>query len=74
MERVECIIDYVDIETEDGRMVAGVRATCTCCDSMTEAYGTSPKSVRRALAEMRETCPEGEESFYYADDGSDEDD
>ena len=73
MPRVECIIEHdVELENEDGRPVTGVRATCTCCDTVTEAFGTSGASVRRALAAMREECPEGENSFYYADDGSDE--
>jgi len=73
-QRIECIIEHdVPLETDDGRTVTGVRATCTCCDSVTEAFGSSTKSVRRALARMREECPEGEDAFYFADDGSDND-
>jgi hypothetical protein len=72
VNRVECIIEHdVELEADDGRTVIGVTATCTCCGSVTEAFGTSSASVRRALACMKEECPEGEDSFYYADDGSD---
>lgn len=74
LERVECIIEHdVPLETDDGRTVVGVTATCTCCDSVTEAFGTSSASVRRCLATMRDVCPEGDSSFYFADDGSDTD-
>jgi len=72
-ERVECVIEHdVLLEADDGRRVVGVTATCTCCDTVTQAFGTSSASVRRCLAQMREECPGGENSFYYADDGSDD--
>jgi len=72
-KRIECVIEHdVDVEADDGRIVNGVMATCTCCDTVTKAFGTSEASVRRCLALMREECPEGENAFYYADDGSDE--
>ncbi len=57
--RVECEIRSVTI---DG--VAGVSATCTDCGNTTESKGESDRSVRRCLALMRETCPEGEDNFY----------
>ena len=73
-ERIECVIEHdVDVEADDGRMVNGVRATCTCCDATTEAFGTTGKSVRRCLALMREECEQGEGAYFYADDGSDSD-
>lgn len=69
MERVDCEIEEVDLESEDGRSVPGIRATCSQCGHETESFGTSDKSVRRCLALMREECPEGEENFYVnADD------
>lgn len=72
--RTECVIEHdVALEAEDGRTVIGVRATCTCCDAMTEAFGTTSASVRRALARMHEECEEGEGSFFYSDDGSEND-
>ena len=74
IEKVECVIEHdVQLENDEGQIVIGVTATCTCCDTMTEAFGTTGASVRRCLAQMREECPEGEHSFYYADDGSDSD-
>lgn len=72
-ERIECVIEHdVDVE-QDGRTLKGVRATCTCCDAVTEAFGTSGKSVRRCLAQMREECEQGEDAYFFADDGSDSD-
>lgn len=73
-KRVECTIEHdVDVEMEDGRTVKGVRATCTCCDATTESAGTTAKSVRRCLVLMREECDDGENSYFFADDGSDDD-
>jgi len=73
-KRIECVIEHdVDVEADDGRMVTGVRATCTCCDAVTESMGTSARSVRRCLAQMREECEQGEDAYFYADDGSDSD-
>lgn len=74
MAEKECVIEHdTPLETDDGRFVIGVKATCMCCDSVTEVFGSGAKSVRRALARMREECPEGESSFFFADDGSDND-
>lgn len=72
-EEVEAVVEEVMLENDDGRDVPGVRVTCMRCDHTAEAYGLGPRSVRRALAELRETCPEGESNWYYADDGSDRD-
>ena len=63
----------VDVERDDGMVMKGVRATCDCCDAVTESFGTTAKSVRRCLAMMREECEQGEDSYFYADDGSDSD-
>ena len=69
--RVEAVIEEVELEGDNG-LVDGVQATCTRCDHVTESFGTSSSSVRRCLALLREECPEGENNYYYADDGSDE--
>jgi len=72
-ERIGCTIEH-DVQLEgDHGIVMGVRATCTCCDAMTEAFGTTSKSVRRCLAQMREECDQGEDAYFFADDGSDDD-
>lgn len=69
--KVECEIETVELEGDHG-MVDGVKATCSKCGHTTESFGTSDRSVRRCLVLMREECPEGEENYYFADDGSDE--
>lgn len=62
--RVECEIEEVDLENENGRVVEGVRATCNRCLHETESFGTSEASRKRCLALMREECPKSEENFY----------
>jgi hypothetical protein len=66
--RVECEVDEVELESEDGRTVEGVQATCSRCDHQTESFGTSDRSVKRCLVLMREECPRNEENFYVGDD------
>jgi hypothetical protein len=70
--KVHCAIEFVEIENDDGREVESVQATCSLCGHVTESYGTESVSVRRALALMREECPENERNFYIAEDGEDE--
>lgn len=70
--RIECTIEEIELESDYGP-VPSVRATCSRCDHTTEALGTSSRSVRRCLVTMREECPENEENFYYADNGTDND-
>jgi len=65
--KVECEIHFEDLETEDGRVVPGVRAICTRCGHETESFGTEDASVRRCLAVMREECPEMERNYYVSD-------
>ena len=67
--RVECEIDYIDLENDNGYEVEGVSATCSRCDHSTESYGTSDASIRRCLVLLREECPNGEEN-YYAEEGA----
>lgn len=64
MSRVECDVEEVEIENDDGRPVPGVRATCSRCGHETESFGTGPDSVTRCLVLLREGCPEGEHNFY----------
>lgn len=64
MKKVPCKIEEVELETDSGRMILGVRATCTKCDHTTESFGTSEASIKRCLVLMREECEEGEENFY----------
>jgi hypothetical protein len=62
--RVRCEVRDVSIETDYGREIAGVRATCLRCGNETESFGTSGRSVSRCLALMRKQCPGGEDNLY----------
>ena len=68
MQSVQCDIEEVELENDSGRMVDGVRATCSRCDHQTESFGTGGASIRRCLVLMREECEMGEENYYTADD------
>ncbi len=65
--KVECEITPTELDGDDGRQIDSVRARCTHCDHETEAYGTSDRSIRRCLVQMREECPRGENNFYVAE-------
>lgn len=71
--QVDCQVDDVELENDAGREVDGVRVICLRCDHSVECFGRSGRSVRRALALLREECPNGEENFYKAEDDRDED-
>lgn len=71
--RVACSVDETELENDEGRPVDGVEVTCSRCQHSTESFGTGPASVRRCMALLREECPNGEENFYYAETGEDED-
>ena len=65
-----CTVEEVTLHDDRGFPVDGVTATCPCCGSSTESFGTSEASVRRCLALLRDRCPNGAESFFVADDPS----
>jgi hypothetical protein len=71
--QVLCFIKEIKLENEYGDLIDSVRATCSRCEHVAEAFGTAPRSVRRCLITLREECPEGEDNFYVAEDGEDED-
>jgi len=69
MARIECTVEEVDLEGDNGT-VRGVRVTCGRCGHSAESFGTSEKSVRRSLCVLKEECPEGgENNFYVAEEG-----
>jgi hypothetical protein len=72
MARVRCAVDDTHLPG-DYDLVPGVCVTCGRCGHTAESYGTDTPSVRRALVMLREECPRGENNFYVADDGSDQD-
>lgn len=65
--RVECEVEYVDLEGDYGD-VEGVRVTCGRCGHSEESFGTSGASIRRCCALLRENCPEDEQNHYIPDD------
>ena len=64
-ERVECSVDYCDRSFDEPPYVV---ATCSRCGHETKSFGHREASVIRALALLREECPEGQENFYVTDD------
>ena len=61
---VECEINDVDLENDNGYQVAGVTATCSRCGHTTESFGTGDASKKRCLALLNEECPERRSNFY----------
>ncbi len=68
MAEIECMVEEVEVENEESRLVPGVMATCSECDHSVESYGTGGASVRRCLAVMRDECPRGENNFYVEEE------
>lgn len=69
--RVECEIEEVELENDEGYPVDGIRATCGKCGHETESFGTTGASVRRCLALMHEECPRGESNYYMGEGDED---
>jgi len=61
---VACSISHEEIETEDGRLVEGVVATCGKCGHETQSFGTGEASVRRCFVLLRQECPNKEANYY----------
>ena len=71
--KVTCSVEECDVEDEDPqtgvkRDVEGVCITCSRCNQETVAFGTGEKSIKRALASLRDDCPNNEENFYVAEE------
>lgn len=64
MARVECEIEEVVLENDEGYEQEGVEATCSRCGHQTQSFGVGPASRRRCLVLMREECPESEKNYY----------
>jgi hypothetical protein len=62
--KVHCDVEETDLENEESDVVPGVIVTCERCGHATESFGTSPVSIRRCLAALREECPNAEENYY----------
>lgn len=62
--KVECDVERVDIENENGKLVPGVLVTCQECEHAEQSYGQGDASIKRCLALLRENCPEDQENYY----------
>lgn len=64
--RVECEVEYVPLEGDNGRQIDGVVVTCSRCGEERESYGDGEKSIRRCFVLLREYCPKHEANFYVS--------
>jgi hypothetical protein len=71
MAKINCQVEMVGITNDAGNEVDGVQLTCDECDNQTESYGTGPRSIRRCLALMKESCPNDANNYYTADGSED---
>ena len=67
MAKIDCQVDEIEMENDEGRTIAGVGVTCSECGHTTESFGTGSKSIARCLVMLREECPEMEENFYVVE-------
>jgi hypothetical protein len=70
--RVECEVEEIDLEDENGRPVPSVCIKCSRCDHEATAYGRGERSIRKAAMSLRDDCPNDEDNFYAIDDGGGE--
>ena len=66
--RVECEVEYTELENTSGREIQGVIVHCQRCSHSEQSFGQGDASVRRCLALLRENCPNGEENYYVNQD------
>lgn len=66
--KVQATVDRILMPTDDAGLQVGVRVTCESCGHQVECRGSGPRSVRKALAMLREECPLGEENWYETDE------
>ena len=66
--KIQCEVNYIDMENDSGRMISSVEVTCSKCGHSVRSYGTGERSVKRCLAMFREECPEDEANFYVSDE------
>lgn len=69
--RVKCTVEEITMEGDHGD-VDGICVRCGECDHEVEVFGTTGRSIRRALVMLREECPEEAQNFYVAE-GSEDD-
>lgn len=50
---------------DSGRIIDSVEAICLACGNHEEIWGDHVDAVTRCLATLRDTCPRGENNFYF---------
>ena len=66
--KVECEIEHLELENDNGYLIPGTTATCGDCNHQTESFGESEASVKRCLVLLHEECPKGRNNFYVGED------
>lgn len=66
--KVQCRLEDIELENDDGRSIPGVQTTCSRCHHATQSFGDSSASIRRCLAMLREECPHGESNYYTVEE------
>lgn len=56
-EAIWCSIEEIDKDNDYGYPQEAICATCPLCKHEVEIFGRENKSIKRALAAMREECP-----------------
>jgi hypothetical protein len=67
MKTVVAELEFYVERNSQGFEVESVRATCTDCGHIVEAYGQGESSIRRCMARLREECPEAKTNYYVPD-------
>jgi hypothetical protein len=62
--KVECEVQFTELENDEGHSVESVVVTCTRCAHQEESFGVHEGSIRRCLVLLRENCPRNEKNFY----------
>jgi hypothetical protein len=68
MATVRVTVEETEVENDSGRMIPGLKLTCSQCNHSVEVYGTHAQSARRGAMMLREECPEGGENYYKVEE------
>jgi hypothetical protein len=64
--RITVEIEEIELDSDYGGTIPGLRVICGRCGHEAEVYGTDEPSIRRGCVMLREECPNGESNFYAA--------
>jgi DNA polymerase-3 subunit epsilon len=64
MAQVDVDVEEALVADDHGRVVNGLKLTCTRCSHEVEVFGREMNSVKRGCAMLRDECPLGERNFY----------